>query len=182
MRTSTNAKQEISPPLSKPSTLKRIQPSTNPVSGNAPLPLLDHGLDGLCDLRLSLGDLLDGQVLERPGILDVGQGSLEPLLLALDLLYGLLGRVDGSGLEGVDDTGDLAQVVSDGLEGGEDLFGLGEGGLVLEDRLVSGKVEGGGGGFEGGVLGRGGGVTSSESVDLRDGLCGREKQTGLREM
>jgi hypothetical protein len=144
---------------------------THPVSRNAPLALLDHGLDGLCDLGLTLADLLDGKVLERPSVLDVAQRGLQVALLGGDLLDGRLGSLDGPSLERVDDTGNLAQVVSDGLEGGEDLFGVLNGGLVLQDRLVSGHVDGRDRVGEGGVLGRGGGVSSSEGRDLGDGLC-----------
>jgi len=155
--------------------------STHPVSGNAPFALLNHGLDGLRDLGLTLADLLDGKVLEWPGILDVAQSGLQVALLGGDLLDSRLGSLDSPSLERIDDTGDLAQVVSDGLEGGEDLFGVLNGRLVLQDGLVSGHVDGRDRVGEGGVLGRGGGVSSSEGRDLGDGLCWGWERSWRRE-
>lgn len=65
-----------------------------PVAGNGPLALLDHGLDGLLDLRSSSVDLADGELLERSGVLDVGESRLERGLLGGNLLDGGLGGVD----------------------------------------------------------------------------------------
>ena len=64
----------------------------------------------------------------------------------------------------------LLNVVVDRLELGQDLLGLLDGGLVLEDGLVSREVDLRGGSLEGGVSVDGGRVSGSERLEGREGL------------
>lgn len=84
------------------------------------------------------------ELLERPGSLDVLQGSLEVLELQVDLLLGGLGVLDSLDLEGVDGLELAVQVVRRGLELLEALLDLIDDGSVLEDAAVLGEVDGGG--------------------------------------
>lgn len=84
----------------------------------------------------------DGEVLERPGVLDVLQGLLQVLELGVDLCLGLLCALDGLGLEGVDGLELPVDIVLLWLEGGELLLDLVDDGLVLEHAAVVGKVDG----------------------------------------
>lgn len=73
-------------------------------------------------------------------------------------------------MESLDNTVPLGNVVVNGLERREGLLGELDSLLVLEDGAVVGNVDLGGRGLEGCVLGRGRGVTSTESLELRNGL------------
>ena len=60
------------------------------VGRDGPLALLEHGVGGLLDLWASLCDVVDGELLEWTGVLDVGEGLCEGFLLGRDLGDGLL--------------------------------------------------------------------------------------------
>lgn len=83
----------------------------------------------------------DGEVLERPGGLDVLQRLLQVLELGIDLGLGLLCALDGLGLKGLDGLDLPADVVLFDLEGGELLLDVVDNGRVLEDLAVVGEVD-----------------------------------------
>lgn len=56
--------------------------------------MLDELVDGLVELRTRLGDVESREILEGPGGLDVLEGRLQRLELAVDLLRCLLCAVD----------------------------------------------------------------------------------------
>jgi hypothetical protein len=80
-------------------------------------------------------------------------------------------------LEGVNSRGELGDVVGDGLEFAQNLLGLLDGSLVLQDGLVSSQVDFRDGGLERSVLGSGSGVSGSEGTELGEGFCGAESVT-----
>lgn len=84
------------------------------------------------------------ELLEGPGLLDVGQRLVQVLQLQVDLGLGGLGILDGLGLEGGDGLELAGDVVGGGLEGLEALLDLVDDGLVLEDGAVLGEVDLGG--------------------------------------
>jgi hypothetical protein len=98
----------------------------------------------LVDRLLGSGNLVDSEVLEWSGLLDVLEGSGEVLELEVDGLLGGLGVLDGLSLEGVDGLQLSADIVGDGLEGVESLLDLIDDSLVLEDGSVLGEIDGGG--------------------------------------
>jgi hypothetical protein len=105
---------------------------------------LGNELGGLLvDARLGSGNLVDGELVEGTGLLDVAQGLLKILELEINLLLGGLGVLNGLDLEGLDGLELAVQVVGGGLEGVETLLDLVNDGSVLEDRAVVGKVDGG---------------------------------------
>lgn len=83
-----------------------------------------------------------GEVLEGTGGLDVLQGLLQVDELSVDLALGLLGVLDGLGLEGIDGLQLAADIVRSRLEALEVVLDLVNDGLVLEDAAVVGKVDG----------------------------------------
>lgn len=85
-----------------------------------------------------------GELVERPGRLDVLQGSLEILEFKVDLLLGGLGVFDGLDLECLNGLELAGHIVLGGLEGAEALLDLVDDSLVLEDGAVVGEVDGGG--------------------------------------
>jgi len=86
----------------------------------------------------------NGELFERTCVLNVGEGSLELLELDVDLRLGLLSLGDGLCLESLDGLDMGVDVVSHGLEFGQEFFGFVDDGLVLEDGAVVGEVYGGG--------------------------------------
>lgn len=84
----------------------------------------------------------DSEILEGTGSLDVFEGLLEVDKLGLNLALGLLGVLDGLGLEGVDGLQLAADVVGSGLEGLEVVLDLVDNSLVLEGLAVVGEVDG----------------------------------------
>lgn len=105
---------------------------------------LGHELGGLLvDAGLGSGDLVDGELVKGPGVLNVLERLLEVLELEVDLLAGGLGVLDGLDLKGVDGLELTGDVVGGGLEGVEALLNLVDDGLVLEHAAVVGKVDGG---------------------------------------
>jgi hypothetical protein len=87
-------------------------------------------------------DTYHGEVLEGTGSLDVLQSLLQVDKLGIDLALGLLGVLDGLGLESVDGLQLAADIVGSGLEGLEVVLDLVDDGLVLEDTAVVGEVDG----------------------------------------
>lgn len=83
----------------------------------------------------------DSEVLERPGLLDVLQCLLQVLELGVDLGLGLLGALDGLGLEGLNGLDLPADVVLLDLEAAELLLDVVDNGRVLEDLAVVGEVD-----------------------------------------
>lgn len=83
-----------------------------------------------------------GEVFEGTGGLDVLQGLLQVDELSVDLALGLLGVLDGLGLESIDGLQLAADIVGGGLEALEVVLDLVNDGLVLEDAAVVGKVDG----------------------------------------
>lgn len=84
----------------------------------------------------------DGQVLEWSGLLNVLQCLLQVLELNIDVGLGLLGSLDGLGLESLNGLDLAVDVVLLGLEGAELLLNVVDDGLVLEDTAVVGEVNG----------------------------------------
>lgn len=108
-------------------------------------PALGHQLGGLLvNGLLGGGDLVNGELVKRPGLLDVLERGSEVLELQVDGLLGGLCVLDGLDLEGLDSLDLAGDVVGGGLEGLEALLDLVDDGLVLEDGAVVGEVDGGG--------------------------------------
>jgi hypothetical protein len=84
----------------------------------------------------------DSEVLEGTGSLDVLEGLLEVNKLGLNLALGLLGVLDGLGLESIDGLQLAADIVGSGLEGLEVVLDLVDNSLVLEGLAVVGEVDG----------------------------------------
>lgn len=106
---------------------------------------LGHQLGGLLvDGLLGSGNLINGKLVEWPGLLDVLERGSEVLELQVDGLLGGLCVLDGLDLEGLDGLDLAGDVVGGGLEGLEALLDLVDDGLVLEDGAVVGEVDGGG--------------------------------------
>lgn len=128
---------------------------------------LGNELVGLLVNRLLSGsNLVNGEVLERPGLLNVLQGRGKVLQLQVDGLLGGLGILDGLGLEGIDGLELAGDVVGGGLEVLEALLDLVDDGLVLEDGAVGGEVDGRG------LLGQGLDPAARVLVALLEGLKG----------
>jgi hypothetical protein len=98
----------------------------------------------LVDRLLGSSNLVDSEVLEWSGLLNVLEGSGEVLELEIDGLLGGLGVLDGLSLKGIDGLQLSADIVGNGLEGVESLLDLIDDSLVLEDGSVLGEVDGGG--------------------------------------
>lgn len=81
------------------------------------------------------------EVLERPGALNVLQGSLEILQLSVDLALGLLGALHGLRLESLDALDLALDVVLLHLEAAHLLLDVVDDGLVLEDAAVVAEVD-----------------------------------------
>lgn len=94
--------------------------------------------------RGSPGTTYNGEVLERPGLLNVLERLLEVLELHVDLVLGGLGVLHRLDLEGLDGLELPADIVGGGLEGGEALLDLVHDGLVLQDGAVVREVDLGG--------------------------------------
>ena len=114
---------------------------TRLVARNGPAALGNELLGALVDLGLGSGNLVDSEVRERPGVLDVLQGLLEIAELLVDNGLGLLGALDGLGLESLDGLDLPVYVVGLGLEGVELLLDVVDDGLVLEDGAVVREVD-----------------------------------------
>lgn len=141
-------------------------PSTNLVSWWHPPALLDHLLNLRIDIRPGLDNILDSELLEAPGLLNVRKGSVQVLELNLHTGLGGLGVLDGLGLELVDGLELLGDVLLDGLEGLEAGLNLVDDGLVLQDGAVVGEVN------LGGLLLEEGEAAASILVALLEGLEG----------
>lgn len=115
---------------------------TRLVARDGPAALGDELLGALVNLGLSGGDIVDSEVGERPGIFDVLQCLLEVAELLVDDSLGLLGALDGLGLECLDGLDLPVYIVGLGLESGELLLDVVDDGLVLEDGAVLGEVDG----------------------------------------
>jgi len=83
----------------------------------------------------------DGQVLEWSGLLDVLQCLLQVLELTVDLNLGLLGSLDGLGLESLNGLDLARDVVLLGLESRELLLDVVDDGGVLQETTVVGEVD-----------------------------------------
>ena len=83
----------------------------------------------------------DGDVLKRPGLLDVLERLLEVLQLQVDLLLGGLGVADALDLKGLDGLDLARHVVRGRLEGLEAPLDLVDDGRVLERRAVRREVD-----------------------------------------
>ena len=117
--------------------------TTHLVPRHGPAALGDELGGLLVNARLGGGDLVDGEVLEGAGRLDVGERLLQVLELQVDLVLGGLGVLDGLDLEDLDGLQLAGEVVGGGLEGVEALLDLVDDGLVLEHGAVLGEVDGG---------------------------------------
>lgn len=115
---------------------------TRLVAGDGPAALGNELLSALVNLGLSSGDLIDGEVVERPGLFDVLQCLLEVAELLVDDKLGLLGALDGLGLESFDGLDLPVYVVGLGLVGAELLLDVVDDGLVLEGGAVVSEVDG----------------------------------------
>lgn len=105
---------------------------------------LGHQLGGLLvNGLLGGGNLINGKLVEWPGLLDVLKGSGQVLQLQVDGLLGGLCVLDGLNLKGVNGLDLAGDIVGDGLEGLESLLDLVNDGLVLQDGAVVGEVDGG---------------------------------------
>ena len=111
-------------------------------------------------------DTYDSEVLEWSGLLNVLKGGGKVLELQVDGLLGSLGVLDGLGLEGIDGLQLSADIVGDGLEGGESLLDLVDNSLVLQDGSVGGEVDGGS------LLGKDLELAAGILVSLLEGLEG----------
>lgn len=126
----------------------------------------------------------NGELVKRPGILNVGKGCLKFFELEINLLLGLLSFLDlygidmvpatrtenetnGLGLEGLNGLYVRTDIVGNGLEVLQNFLGLVNDSLVLQNGAVVGKINGGG---LAGVLCV---KTLSLSVALAEGLEGR---------
>ena len=87
-------------------------------------------------------DTYDSELVEGTGSLDVLQGLLEVDKLSLNLALGLLGVLDGLGLEGIDGLQLAGDIVGSGLEVLEVVLDLVDNSLVLEGLAVVGAVNG----------------------------------------
>lgn len=139
---------------------------TRLVAGDGPAALGNELLGALVNLGLGSGDLVDGKVVERPGVLDVLQCLLEVGELLVDDGLGLLGALDGLGLESLDGLDLPVYVVGLGLVGAELLLDVVDDGLVLEDGAVVGEVDGLG------LLGEDGDLAAGVIVALLERLEG----------
>jgi len=136
------------------------------VAGNGPATLGDELLGALVNLRLSSGDLVNGEVSEWPGILDVLQGLLEIAQLLVDNSLSLLCALDGLGLESLNGLDLPSYIVCLRLESVELLLDVVDNGLVLEDAAVVVEVDGLG------LLGEDGDFATRIVVALLEGLEG----------
>lgn len=123
-------------------------------------------LSALIDLRLSSGNLVDGELVKRPRVLDVLQRLLQILQLPVDHGLGLLGALDSLGLESLNGLDLPAHIVGLGLEGREALLDFVNDGGVLEDRAVVAEVDGLG------LLRENGDLAARVVVALLEGLEG----------
>jgi hypothetical protein len=112
------------------------------VARGHPLALGNEGGGLLVDLGLGGGNLVDSEVLEGTGSLDVLQGLLQVGELGLDLALGGLGVLNSLGLEGVNGLELAGNVVGSGLEGLEVVLDLVDDSLVLQDTAVVGEIDG----------------------------------------
>lgn len=136
------------------------------VARDGPAALRDELLGALVNLGLGGGNLVDGKVSKRPGVLDVLQCLLEVAELLVDDGLGLLGALNGLGLEGLNSLDLPVHVVGLGLEGVELLLDVVDDGLVLEDGAVLGEVDGLG------LLGQDGDLAAGVIVALLERLEG----------
>lgn len=124
------------------------------------------------------GTTYHSEVLEWAGVLDVLEGLLQILELEVDSALGLLGVLDGLGLEGLDGLDLAGNVVGGWLERLEVvLYGVNDG-LVLESRAVVAEVDSGWGlgkllELAAGIL-----VALLEGVEGGDGLAAEPKARG----
>ena len=136
------------------------------VARNGPAALGDELLGALVNLRLGSSNLINGEVGERPGVLNVLQCLLKVAQLLVDNGLSLLSALDGLGLEGLDGLDLPVYVVGLGLEGGELLLDIVDDGLVLEDGAVVREVDGLG------LLGQHGNLAAGIVIALLEGLKG----------
>lgn len=111
------------------------------VARHAPLALFEHGVDGLAHLWASLCHIVDGQVVEAASVLDVGQGCVKILELAVNLGNRLLSVLNSLFLESFDGLDLGREVVVGWLEAGESLLEVADNSLVLENALVVAEVD-----------------------------------------
>lgn len=145
------------------------------VAGGLPSALLD----GLGDLGVDLGagllEVLEGELVERSGRLNVGEGGLKVSKLLLDSGGGLLSVGKSLGLKSLNGLELLGDVVGNGLEvlvGGLNLV---DNVLVLQGGAVLGEVNLGGLVGELQKLLAGLVVTLAESLEGRDGGASKTK-------
>lgn len=136
------------------------------VARDGPAALGDELLGALVNLGLGGGNLIDGEVGKWPGVLDVLQCLLEIAELLVDDSLGLLGALDGLGLESLDGLDLPVYVVGLGLEGVELLLDVVDDSLVLQDGAVLGEVD------SLGLLGEDGDLAAGVIVALLERLEG----------
>ena len=117
-------------------------------------------------LRIKKKKTYDGELIKWPGSLDILQSLLQVHQLGLDATLGLLGRLDGLSLKGIDGLELTSNVVGGRLEGLEVVLNLVNDGLVLEGLAVVRKVDGLG------LLGQHGYFAAGVIVALLEGLEG----------
>lgn len=111
------------------------------VSRHHPSSLGDELGGLLIDRLLGSSNLVDSEVLEGTGLLDVLEGSGEILELQVDGLLGGLGVLDSLNLKGINGLELAADVVGGRLEVFEALLNLVDNGLVLQHGAVGGEVD-----------------------------------------
>jgi len=111
------------------------------VAGNGPATLGHKLLGALVNLGLGSGNLVDSEVIKRPGLLDVLQCLLEIAQFLVDNGLGLLCALDGLGLESLNGLDLPSYIVCLGLESVELLLDVVDDGLVLEDAAVVAEVD-----------------------------------------
>ena len=158
------------------------------VAGDGPAALGDELLGALVNLGLGSGNLVlpcrlardslptplihihvytyNSEVGEWPGVLDVLERLLEVAQFLVDYGLGLLGALDGLGLESLNGLDLPSYIVCLGLEGLELLLDVVDDGLVLEDAAVVAEVD------VGRLLGENSQLAARIVVALLEGLEG----------
>lgn len=112
------------------------------------------------------GRTYDGELVKRPGSLNILQSLLQIHQLRLNATLGFLGRLDSLSLKGIDSLELACDIVGRRLEGLEVVLDLVNDGLVLERLAVVRKVDGLG------LLGENGHFAAGIVVALFEGLEG----------